>query len=240
MVRSLFVGVLGAVALSLGCAANSSPPPGPPKVAPTPASITREHPGGDADDPQRAALERLLSEDFGDRYDGYGSLRFALADRTHWQRVRLFAHPTRTALRFGDDHYAIVAVWYEPAKGKDDPDGCLNEFLERGEKEADHYGAQTTRSARMHRTIDARGGARTIAIELVDAAWSTLLSDDAYVGAIVAYPSWPGTCLLQGFAVKALDHRDLAVKVRERWLRDAAGRLAWSRRVTSAPPFEAR
>src|SRR5437868_12813615 len=110
MTRSLFLGVIPfAAILSIGCA-SATPAPEPPPRPPTPTSITRQNPGGDAEDPERAALERLLREPWGGRSDRFGTLHLSVMDAAHWERVKLIAHPTRVAYRFGDDHYGILAV----------------------------------------------------------------------------------------------------------------------------------
>src|SRR5580700_4476837 len=117
MVR-LLVAPAAAVALaSAGC--GTATVSRPPEAPPTPASITLENPGGDAADPEKAALERLLGEPWGQKRDRWSTLRVPLADVDNWQRVRLWGQPTRVAFRFGDDHYGLLAVWYHPARTGD-------------------------------------------------------------------------------------------------------------------------
>lgn len=70
--------------------------------------------------------------------------------------------------------------------------------------------------------------------------FETLLNHQQYVGALVAYRSWPGTCLLQGLVVQVSTDRALAEQVVERWLRDGAPHLRWRRSLQSAPPREDR
>ncbi|HLM75714.1 MAG TPA: hypothetical protein VK459_23530, partial [Polyangiaceae bacterium] len=75
-------------------------------------------------------------------------------------------------------------------------------------------------------------------VELREGSIDSLLAVNDYVGALAVYPSFPGTCLVRGFAVVATNHRDLALKVRERWVRDAAPGLQWEKKTKETPPTE--
>ncbi len=81
-----------------------------------------------------------------------------------------------------------------------------------------------------------RGERKAIAIKVVEGTLETLVETSRYVGGIAAYSSWPGTCLLQGFAVSATKHRELALRIRERWLEEGVMRLIWERKLLEAPP----
>jgi hypothetical protein len=237
-----------------GCTASTpAHPPQPPGVPPTPTTITVQHPGGDAADPELAALQRLAAEPWGTRRDRPNSLRVPLVDAPNWQRVKLWGYPTRAAFRFGDEHYGIIAIWYQPTQGRDDPEACLDRFIGEARPAAEAYGVQATavrrvrvtqRAALIPRALD---GARTtlradaaVVIQVIDGNVESLFDSGSYAGALAAYPSWPGTCLIQGFVVVAEKHRALAVKVRDRWVTQGAPRLTWSPRLTEAPPVEDR
>ena len=75
---------------------------------------------------------------------------------------------------------------------------------------------------------------------LTSGQFETIIEQDEYLGAIVAYESWPGTCLIQGFAVKIGTDRALADKVRRRWLTDIAPRLRWKPELREQPPVKNR
>src|SRR6185436_17044456 len=111
---SLFV--IGASA----CATASVTPARPPGAPPTPSTVTSSHPGGDAADAEAAALERLVTEGWGTHRDRWKTLKVPLADRKHWKRVRLWGQPTRATYRYGDEHYAVTTIWYQPIEGKND------------------------------------------------------------------------------------------------------------------------
>jgi hypothetical protein len=70
--------------------------------------------------------------------------------------------------------------------------------------------------------------------------FATLFNRDSYLGAIVAYDSWPGTCLVQGFAVKIGTDKELAERVRTRWIEEMAPILRWNRKLREQPPIKNR
>ena len=229
----LALSTMGAVA---GCATRA--PLQPPGLPPTPASITRENPGGDAADPERAALERLDGAAWGIRRDRFDSLLVPLLAAPGWARVKLWGFPTRVAYRFGDEHYGVVAVWYQRAEGPDDPSSCLARFIDTARPLIDGYGVQATQTERVRTVM--RGSARPMVIQVVDASVDAFFSTQRYAGALAAYASWPGRCLIQGFVIVATDHGELARRIRDRWVAEGAPGLAWLSGVTEAPPTDAR
>jgi hypothetical protein len=255
-----------AVALSgagLGCSASTPPPPPRPAgLPPTPTTVTVENPGGDAFDPELAALDRLANEPWSTRRDRENTLLIPLADARHWQRVRLWGYPTRAAFRYGDDHYGIIAAWYRPTSGKGDPESCLTEFIAEARPIAEGYGARVMGTRVVHTTQrtpvwrrpriphlrapqqDAHEAptylAGPVVVQVVDAEVDGLLENHTYAGALASYPSWPGTCLLQGFVVIADKHKDVAERVRDRWVAEGAPRFAWHPQLSQAPSFESR
>jgi hypothetical protein len=195
------------------------------------------NPGGDAVDPEKAALGRLEREVFGSRRDRTNVLLVRLPDARFWQRVTLWGFPTRTAFRYGDAHYGVVSIWYEPAKGPDDPASCLKRFVDAGRPSAEAFGVRAN-EVRTVQTLQQAGiNAKPMVVELIDAEVIGGAGPKAYAGALAAYTSWPGTCLLQGFVVTAT-HKELAERVRERWVREAAPRLVWNARLKEAPSFD--
>jgi hypothetical protein len=226
-----------AVILALGAAGCSNKPPArPPGVPPTPVTVTRANPGGDAADPERAALERLASEPWGQQRDRFRTLNIALPDSPNWRRVKIWGQPTRASYRYGDHHYALATLWYTKTDGPDDPDGCLAKFLGQAKPIADAYSVQVGPPENVRSTQLIGDEARPLLIQLLEGSVDTIIANNDYAGAIAAYQSWPGTCLVQGFAVVATKHRDLALKVRERWVAGGAPALRWDSRLKDAPP----
>jgi hypothetical protein len=227
-----------AAAFALGC--SPSTPRQPPGVPPTPVSITKSNPGGDASDPVKAALERLATEPWFSRRDRWNTIKVPLMDWKNWQRVTFMGHPLRAGYRYGDDHHAVVIVWYEAIEGKNDPETCLARFLDYALPIARAFNVQ------MDPPILSRAKQRVgretlpVAVESVDAHVKSLIADEDYAAGIASYQSWPGTCLVQGFAVVAGENPELARTIRDRWLKEGVARLAWERRVKAAPPIESR
>ncbi len=79
-----------------------------------------------------------------------------------------------------------------------------------------------------------------VVVQVVDAEVDGMFSTRGYAGALASYPSWPGTCLIQGFVVAAGEHEGLGARIRDRWVAEAAPRLAWHPRVVEAPRFDDR
>lgn len=227
-----------ALAAPLFTAACSSAPPPPPVVAraPTPASVTPANPGGDADDPERAALERLATEPWGFKRDRFDTLHVPMVDWPHWQRVKLYGYPTRATFRFGDEHYAIISIAYVPINGDNDPDTCLAKILGETIPAAEAYGVHVGDTKLIHLDQHIDNEERPMLIKVMEGNVDSIVESNDYVGAVAAYSSWPGTCLLQGLAVVATHHRDLAVKVRDRWVAEGLPKLNWEKRVVEAPP----
>jgi hypothetical protein len=198
------------------------------------------NPGGDAADPELAALTLLERQAFAPRRDRYNTLSVQLAEPRLWRRVKLWGYPTRAAFRFGDEHYGVTAVWYEPARGPDDAASCLKRFVAQGRAAADAFGVRATEARLVHTLQVGPTGSKEMVVDVIDAAVDGVGDAKEYAGALAAYTSWPGTCLLQGFVVTAARHRALAAHIRDRWVAEAAPKLAWSTRLTQAPSFDAR
>jgi hypothetical protein len=225
--------------LALGCCNNTVPPEtpqAPPERPPTPASVTREKPGGDAPDPVKAALQRLLSQPIeAKRRDRWGTLRVPLADTKNWRRIRIWGHPTRATFQYGDDYTAMVVLRYSQIEGPNDPEHCLADFMKYASPVADNYGIRLGESRLVKTSQSIRGQVTPILVRLQEGGVDSLIVSDDYLGLMAAYQSWPGTCLVQGFAVVATDHPDLAMKVRDRWVAEAVGKLAWDKKVSEPP-----
>jgi hypothetical protein len=223
----------------VGCANTvpaEAPPPPPPERPPTPASVTHKNPGGDAPDPVKAALNRLLSEPIeAKRKDRWRTLRVPLADWKNWRRILIWGHPARATFQYGDDHLAMVTLRYSKIEGPNDPDRCMAEFMKYATPIASGYGIRLGESAMVRTTQPFRGETRPILVRLQEGGVDSVIESDDYVGFMAAYQSWPGTCLVQAFAVVSTDHPELAVKVRDRWVAEAVRQLTWDDRVKDTP-----
>lgn len=225
---------------ALACCSSAplpeAPPQPPPEKPPTPASVTKSNPGGDAADPTKAALQRLLTEPVENkRRDKWGTLRVPLADWKNWRRTRIKGHPTRATFQYGDDHIAMITLRYSAIEGPNDPEHCLADFVKQVTPIAEGYGIRLGQSKLVQSSQDFRGEKRPILIRLQEGGIDSIFASDDYVGFVAAYQSWPGTCLIQGFAVVSTEHPELATKVRDRWVTEAVGKLVWDKKVKEAP-----
>jgi hypothetical protein len=231
--------LLAIAPIALGCSNNAAPPEtpqAPPRSTPSPASITRDNPGGDAADPVKAALERLLYEPIAsERRDRWATLHIPLPDSKNWVRIRIWGKPTRATFQYGKDYTAMVTIRYFPTDGPDDPEHCLAEFVKYAMPIAEGYGIRMGASSLLGTWQITERERRPILVRLQEGGVDSLVLNEDYLALMAAYQSWPGTCLVEGFAVQSTDHPDLAKRVRDRWVREALPRLTWDRRLKQAP-----
>lgn len=216
-------------ALTIGCAATT--PRQAPGLPPDPKTITRANPGGDAADPVRSALERLATEGWGWKRDKWVTLRVPLADAKNWRRVRLWGYPTRASFRYGDEHYAVATVWYTKTDGPNDPESCMKRFLDHAVPVAKKFDVKVGEPQTFLSSQKVGDEELPMMLQVMDGSIDSLLASDDYVGAVAAHPSFPGTCLVQGFAVVATEHKDLAVQIRDRWVEEGAARITWEKKA---------
>lgn len=214
-----------------------TPPQAPPEKPPTPASVTKAKPGGDAADPESAALQRLLTEPIQiKRRDRWGTLHVPLADWKNWRRIRIWGHPTRAAFQYGDDHTAMILLRYSAIEGANDPEHCLADFVKSASPVAQGYGIRLGQSQLLKTSQQLLGQPPSpVLVRLQEGGVDSVIASDDYVAFLAAYQSWPGTCLVQAFAVVATDHPALATKVRDRWVTEAVAKLTWDKKLKEAP-----
>jgi len=245
MRRSFVTGLLVPLAMATmsGCGGSPSAAleqPQQPSLPPTPKSVTKANPGGDSSDPEKAALERLLNEPWGFRKDRWNTLLVPLVDWKNWRRVKIWGHPTRATYRYGDDHRAIDTILYTEKEGPNDLASCLAKFTEYASTTAQAYGVRMSEPQLIKMNQQIEEVTKPMLVELREGSIDSILANDDYVGALAVYESWPGTCLVRGFAVVATNHRELALKVRDRWVREGAPGIRWEKRINEMPPTDAR
>jgi hypothetical protein len=205
-------------------------------------------------------LQRLLAEPLGTRTDKPHTLRVRFPDSGNWTRVTYWGYPTRAGFRYGDEHYAAAALFYFPTVAAGEgPSGCLERFFARAQGTAKslavelssvrrEVGASHERSSVLEpgpKPPDAPPDAqpsqerveRSMPTIRAEAAFTSLTDRGRWFVAVTSYASWPGTCLVQGFAVNGADEPELAAAVVDRWVREAAGQAIWERALWEAPPF---
>jgi hypothetical protein len=211
----------------MGC--GSSGARKPPGVPPTPISVTRDEPGGDAADPVQAALLRLGSEGWGWRNDKRDYVHFPLSDWANWRRVRFWGVPTFVGFRYGNKHHAVAAMWARRLRTGDaeDPSACMQYAQEWAEPILDTYRAtiQTVSETRVPwRAED------DVLLRTINARVAGLLSSRTYYCVVGAVIPWPHTCAVYGYAFYADEEDDAAAaKARDRYAREAFRQLTLTR-----------
>lgn len=226
--------------LTTACANKPVVATQPPGSPPTPKSVTAANPGGDANDPEFAALTRIAQEPWGFRRDFWNTLHVPLVDWKNWQRTRILSNPTRASFRYGKENHAVATIWYTPMEGANDPDACLAKFLDYATPIAETNGIRVSDRQRVRLTQSIGAEVRPIVVELLSGRLDSLIGRNDYVGAVAAYQSFPGTCLVEGFAVVATNHPELAKQIRDRWVAEGAPKLVWEKHVKEAPETLAR
>lgn len=211
--RTLFSVLLG-LGLFLGCGASK--PTQPPGAPPTPTTVTREDPGGDAHDPHLAALSRLLESNFGWRTDKDNQARFPLPDRRNWTRVRFLLIDHFVAFKYGEDQHAVTSgfVVKLPEDAPKTSAACTQQFeLESMPKVAEFGGKVTDIESHMGTWKDmplvVRRGTGHVKIfgKKYDAALSW-----------AGYPAYDGACLVYAVAIPWDGSRAVAEELRDRWI----------------------
>jgi hypothetical protein len=210
--------VLGLLALS-ACSVAQRQPPG---VPPSPASITKDEPGGDADNPEVAALDRLLTQSWGQRADKRGAVMLGLPDSANWRRVTFWLIDTFTGFRYGDDHHAVAALFVRdaPSPGADSQ-ACLREFEAWAESQASAFRAEVSVGS-----LDTTHWRESvIAIRRREGAVAWGLETRRYAAVYASYPFWDGSCATLAYAFPMKEDPDLAIRVRDRFAAQAFPRI---------------
>jgi hypothetical protein len=233
----LFRFLSSAVLLSLGltsaaCGSKPTPANGPATVAkapptettstvkqprePSPDSVTRDHPGGDAPDQHEAALRRLLLSPWGARNDKDDQVHAPTPDWEHWKRVRYYNVEHFTGFRYGKDHHAIGIVFIQkmPPGTPVKSELCLREFEAWGRPQIKGIDVKFGPfSQKLSRWRD-----QTLVIQSVDGRVNWGFAAIEFSAAWAAYPAYPDACLVYAVALPWRGHADLARAVRDRWV----------------------
>lgn len=192
--------------------------PMPAGAPPSPETVTREEPGGDAASPEVAALMRLAEEPFATSADRDGKTFVPLADAQQWRRVRFFLFDPFTGFRYGDAHHAVAGVYVIDApKEKATSAECLRAF--------ERWASPLVRGMEIEvtdpepRTISWRGAPMTVRMRDATVLWGT--EKKTWAGVYGAYVAWPRTCAVLAYAFSGGDDVALARRVRDRFAEKA-------------------
>lgn len=219
------------LALGLSSACGSSKPTKPPGVPPTPTSITKENPGGDAHDPHFAALTRQLESNFGWRTDKDNQARFPLPDRRNWTRVRFLIVDHFVAFKYGDDQHAVTAgfVVELPPEAPRTSAACIQQFELESMPKVGEFGGKVT-------DIESHMGTwKEMPLVIRRATGHVKIFGKKYDAALTwaGYPAYEGSCLVYAVAIPWNGNRALAEQLRDHW----AGGFKKFRPYTTEAPF---
>jgi hypothetical protein len=211
---------LGAAVGLVGCSVAPRKPPG---VPPTPATVTPAHPGGDAADPDEAALQRQLHEGWGWAEDKDGQLRVPLVDWKNYERVRYWAVDHFVGFKYGSDYNVLNVVFIQDAPEGEPMDSrrCL--------KRAEKWGHPQLKSFEVklgeQRTTENQWRGKPVFVKSVDGYVDFGLERRRFSAAYAAYAAYPDACLIFGLAVPWREHPELAQQVRDRWVNEGVSRM---------------
>lgn len=204
------------------------PPAAPPSPAPSPASITPAEPGGNAADPHEAALTRLLNTPWGGRNDKADLVHVPLPDWENWKRVRYFGVEHFVGFRYGDEHHAMALAFVQdlPPGTPVKTDTCIRAFENWGLPQTHAFDVKFS----PFESHFAKWQNQILETRSVDGRVNLGFTSAEFSGAWAAYPAYPDACLIFAIAVPWRDHKDLAEKLRDRWVSEGFPML----QVTSA------
>lgn len=206
----------------VGCAHNKQrQPPGKP---PSPESVTRKEPGGDAFDVHTAALQRLREEGWGWRNDRNDVFHFPLSDWGNWRRVRFWGLPTFVAFRYGDAHRAVSAMFVRrlPPDAPADLNLCFDRMEQWAKPIAESFETTYTKGEVSYVSWKSKDD---VMVMKIDADVKALFSTKTYLAVVGVTFGWPQVCLAYGYAFRVQGNRELAESVRSRYAREAFSRL---------------
>ena len=192
-------------------------------VMPSPPSVEIEEPGGDAPDTHAAALARLMISPFGWASDKDDQVRIQLPDPGLWKRVRYRGFEHLTGFRYGEDHHAIsVVIVHDTRQGRaPTSESCMRyaETLARPRAQSMSVETQSIVETR----VQWRG--KPLLVHSVDGEFPFGFRRVSFSAAWVAYPAYESACLYQAFGVQYEGHPELARRLRDRWVTQAATQI---------------
>ena len=210
----------------------------PPAASGAPVTPAPSAPAATPEERDFARLKQLATKPWGTKRDRQGTLHVPLPDAPGWIRVSFWGIPTRVGFRYGADHLVVSATWYQKARGKDDPASCLAAFVEDALPRAERWGIRISESPLPPAPRGAHPAKPGVVLRTADGMLPSLFSVGEYFGGVASHPTWPGTCLVQGFAVLADTSPELARIIVARWVHGGAQLLDWEPTVKAAPTLK--
>lgn len=190
---------------------------------PTPSSVNVKEPGGDATDPQQAALFRQLDEAWGQRSDRDDQLLVPLPDSGNWKRVRYWGVEHFVGFRYGNDHHLLVIGFVQdvPAGTPVTTDTCMRRFEAWGRPQTKPFDVKFGPFA-VHQQ---RWRDKRLEVHAVDGDVSIGFTTTSFSAAWAAYPAYADGCLIYAVAVPWRDHPELAKQVRDRFIAEGFAQI---------------
>jgi hypothetical protein len=218
--RSTVLFALIVATSGIGCSSAVRQPPGAP---PSPKSVTLENPGGDADDPQAAALKRQLEMPWRWAMDKDGQVNVPMVDADNYKRVRYWAIDHFTGFRYGDDYHVmnVVLVQDIPEGAVMDSRQCMSQAEKWGRPQLKNFEVKLG-NPEVH---ESQWRGQPIVVKSLDGYLDFGFERRKFSAAWAAYPAYPDACLVFGVAVPWGKHPELAAQVRDRWVKEAVPRI---------------
>ena len=190
---------------------------------PTPESITLEEPGGDAPDAHAASLAQMLKGPFGWAGDKDDQVRILLPNGSQWKRVRYFGFEHLAGFRYGSDHHAVSVVLVEDTRQGRAPtsETCMRHAETLARPRAREFALVT--QPVVETRVNWRG--KSLLVHSTDGEFPYGFRRISFSAAWIAYPAYASSCLYQVFAAKYEGHPELARKLRDRWIAEAAAQV---------------
>ena len=190
---------------------------------PTPASVSVKEPGGDAADPQAAALYRQIDEAWGQRGDRDDLLLVPLPDSDHWKRVRYWGVEHFVGFRYGNEHHALAIGFSQavPAGTPINTDTCMRRFEAWGRPQTKPFDVKFG-PFQVHQQ---RWRDKRLEVHAVDGEVSIGFSTTSFSAAWAAYPAYTDGCLIFAIAVPHRDHPELARQLRDRFISEGFAKI---------------
>lgn len=215
----------------IGCGGGAATSPRPPDTPPTPVSVTRAQPGGDAADPHAAALRRLLEEPFGERADRDDQLLVPLPDHRNWKRVRYWGVEHFVGFRYGDEHHAMVVVFVQDVEeAQPSSEECIRRFDAWGRSKIKSYDVKFEPFRAHH----AKFFDKPLIALAVDGSVNMGFSRSEFSAGWAAYSYYPHACMVMAVAVPWRTSPELAKRVRDRFVAEA---FVLTRPLTETRPY---
>ena len=202
--------------LGTACGSRAQTPKPALVATPTPATVSVKEPGGDAADPHAAALERLTTAAWGTRNDRDGQVNVPLPDADNWKRVRYFGVEHFVGFRYGDDHHAMVIAFTRPLPSGTPmkSDTCMRSFEAWGLPQTHPFDVKFS----PFETNLGKWQGKILESRMVDGRLNLGFTSSEFSGAWAAYPAYADGCLVLAVAVPWREHKELAQKLRDRWV----------------------